>query len=96
MSKQVVLKGRGVSEEVARQIINLAKKADTQRACPYRKSYVQWSIWVTAYRNKKLDTNTIYSALLNAGVQCDVRQNSSQDYPGLLPQRGTRHTGGLT
>lgn len=94
-SRKVKLKGYGVSEETARQIIRLAKKADTQRACPYRRSYVQWSIWVTAYRNKKLSNDAIYNALLKAGVQCNSRQNSSADYPGLLPERGTRHTRSL-
>lgn len=94
VARKVKLKGYGVSEATARQIIRLAKQANSQRECPYRRSYVQWSIWVTAYRNKKLDNDAIYAALLKAGVPCDVRQNSSADYPGLLPQRGTRHTTG--
>ena len=93
MVRKVKLKGYGVSEKTARQIITLAKQATSQRQCPYRRSYVQWSIWVTAYRNKKLDNDAIYTALINAGVTCDVTQNSSADYPGLLPQRGTRHKG---
>jgi hypothetical protein len=93
MVRQVKLKGYGVSEATARQIMHLAKQATSQRQCPYRRSYVNWSIWVTTYRNKKLSNDDIYAALLKAGVPCDVTQNSSADYPDLLPQRGTRHTG---
>lgn len=91
MTKKVVLKGRGVSERTARKIITLAKEATTQRQCPYRKGYVPWSIWTTAFKYKDQDTSTIYKALLKADVPCNVTQNSSTDYPGLLPIVGHRH-----
>lgn len=90
-SRKVKLKGYGVSKETAKQIIHIAKQAVTQRQCPYRRGYIQWSIWVTAYRNKKMGGEDIYRALVNAGVACNVTQNSSSDYPGLLPERGTVH-----
>jgi hypothetical protein len=70
MAKKVKVKGAGVSEATARSIIRIARQASSPKQCPYRRGWVKWSIWMTAFRHKKAFNNQIYEALVNAGVPC--------------------------
>ena len=77
MARKVKLTGIGVDAEHTLTIITNARRASSLTDCPYRRGTHKWSIWKTAFHHKRASHREIAKALLQAGVKCNERVDTS-------------------
>lgn len=65
--KRVLLKGKGVCKGNALEIMSKARMYRRMYS-PYVIGTVRWCIWTTSQKNSKASVESVYEALLAAGV----------------------------